>query len=80
VVATEFNLDLAEFTGDAVVYANDVKKFGDALDFFIAHDHDDAKRARLKIAAENTWEARIQQLGLLLYDFYQLKLTAKVLI
>lgn len=78
VVATEFNLDLADFTADAVVYASDVKRFGDALDFFIAHDDDDAKKARLRIAAENTWEARIQQLGLLLYDFYQLKLIAKV--
>ncbi|TDQ12007.1 glycosyltransferase family protein [Pedobacter metabolipauper] len=74
IVATNFNLDLKEFTKDAVLYCGNAEDFTAAVNFYLENDNEAAKQERLSIASENTWEKRISQLSTLLYEFYKNKL------
>jgi glycosyltransferase involved in cell wall biosynthesis len=68
VVCTDFNPDLAEFTGDTVAYCADAASFSDALKAALAADKHLVGKS-VEIAAKNTWDARILELGNLLAGF-----------
>lgn len=72
VVATDFNLDLKDFTKDSVSYCANAEEFTEAIDFCLLNDNDAERDLRISIAAENTWDKRICELGDLLYQFYSL--------
>ncbi|WP_276088392.1 glycosyltransferase [Pedobacter sp. JY14-1] len=68
VVATDFNPDLVEFTGDTVAYCATPAEFGRAL--MLALDDNASRLAeRLRIASENTWEKRLSEFSALLHSF-----------
>ncbi len=67
VVATDFNPDLASYTGDCVVYSPDSTSFSAAIQESLAGDTDEARTLRLKIAKENTWEKRAEEYSHLLH-------------
>ncbi len=58
VVATDFNPDLKEFTGDAVRYCEDAEEFSAALAAAILPASAETIAVRVAIAQENTWEHR----------------------
>lgn len=69
VVCTDFNTDLKEFTGEAVAYVSGAKAFGDAIEAALSGNNNEALLAeRLRIAAENTWDARLEQINAIFYD------------
>jgi len=61
VVSTDFNTDLKDFTVDAVFYCKNAKEFSDALNVAL-NDDDALMQKRLAIAAENTWEHRVEEI------------------
>lgn len=65
VVSTDFNTDLAEFTGDTVAYCKDATSFTAAIDQAL-NDTPGLQQKRLAIAAQNTWEHRITEIKNLL--------------
>ncbi|MBD1391854.1 glycosyltransferase family protein [Mucilaginibacter glaciei] len=67
VVATNFNEDLKNFTFDSVPYCSTAEEFSAAINEALA-DTPEKQVARLKIAANNTWEHRIDQLKDILAD------------
>ncbi len=66
VVATNFNPDLSDFTGDSVSFCNNASEFSIAINDCLANDSVLKKEQRLKVAGENTWEKRLTQFGDLL--------------
>lgn len=66
VVATDFNPDLKDFTGESVMYCGDSTSFGLALKFYLQHDNVLLKSERIKVAEENTWDKRLEELSNLL--------------
>jgi teichuronic acid biosynthesis glycosyltransferase TuaH len=68
VVSSNFNPDLAEYTRGTVFFCKDAAAFSAAIDQAIAQDGPEALKARLEVAAENTWEARIDQLTRLINE------------
>lgn len=71
VVATDFNLDLKDFTGDWVSYCSNESQFSKALNDAYASNDPDLKEQRLKIALENTWEKRLYEFSILINEYYQ---------
>lgn len=65
VVATDFNLDLADFTHDIVPYCNDVKSFSEAIENALQQGEMMVEK-RVEIAKENTWEKRATEFSELL--------------
>jgi teichuronic acid biosynthesis glycosyltransferase TuaH len=63
VVCTDFNPDLAEFTGDIVPFCDTAESFSEAISVAIAHNAPDAVAKRLEIAAANTWERRVDEMA-----------------
>lgn len=57
VVATDFNDDLKEFTGEIVPYCKDAESFSAAIVAALAQGEDDLQQ-RIAIAAANTWDKR----------------------
>ncbi|HEY0245144.1 MAG TPA: glycosyltransferase [Mucilaginibacter sp.] len=72
VVSTDFNTDLADFTGDTVAYCQNVNEFTTALNIAL-EDTPELQQKRLDVAAKNTWEHRIVQIENLLADSLKLK-------
>ena len=70
VVATNFNLDLKDFTREEVSYSATAAEFSDALNRAIAEDSLQKKEIRLQIARENTWDERLLEFSNLLERFY----------
>lgn len=68
VVCTDFNPDLAEFTGDTVTYCETPSAFSRALTDSLSST-DQEVNDRIAVAAQNTWDARIVQIGDLLKRF-----------
>ncbi|MCF0068937.1 glycosyltransferase [Dyadobacter sp. CY261] len=60
VVAIDFNPDLKDFTKGMVAFCEDAKSFSDAINYALETDNDELRRNRVKLAAENTWENRVQ--------------------
>ncbi|MES3018339.1 MAG: glycosyltransferase [Bacteroidota bacterium] len=58
VVATDFNPDLREFTGNTVTFCDGAFAFSKALNEALINDNDDKRLNRLEISRKNTWETR----------------------
>ena len=73
VIATDFNLDLQEFTRNSVSYCATAKDFNVALAKTLQQDDTNTIQIaeRLKIASENTWEVRFTQFSTLINNYYQ---------
>lgn len=61
VVTTGFSEDILNFK-DVVYVANEHNAFIDAIEKAIKEDNDTKRNARLKVADQNTWSARAEQL------------------
>ncbi|UBM60726.1 glycosyltransferase [Marinilongibacter aquaticus] len=61
VVATNFNPDLADYTGDEVKYCQDAISFSKALNQCIDLDNEESKIRRVQLASDNTWENRAEE-------------------
>lgn len=59
VVSTDFNSDLNEFTKGAVTFCTDAEIFSEAIDLALRTDSAELRKNRVRIAAENTWDSRI---------------------
>jgi teichuronic acid biosynthesis glycosyltransferase TuaH len=66
VIATDFNTDLADFTFDEVYYCEDSQQFSFAITDILINDNELKKTRRLNIAANNTWEKRLNEFSILL--------------
>jgi teichuronic acid biosynthesis glycosyltransferase TuaH len=73
VVATDFNLDLREFTQDEIEYCADFISFDKAINRALADDEPISKMRRIAIAAENSWDKRLAEFSALLNDYYSRK-------
>ncbi|MBE9602485.1 glycosyltransferase [Pedobacter sp. MC2016-24] len=71
VIATDFNPDLKVFTRDTVYYCSSAQEFTGAIADSISQNNDQAKKARLLVASENTWEKRLTEFSTLIAEFYQ---------
>lgn len=65
VVSTDFNSDLKEFTDDTVTYSENAAEFSAAINQSL-NDTPQLQQKRLAVAAENTWEHRIEEIENLL--------------
>jgi len=63
VVATDFNMDLKDFTGDSVAYCSDADSFSKAIHTALLGNNDEQKSKRIAIAASNTWEKRVSEMA-----------------
>lgn len=73
VVATDFNLDLKDYTGTTVMYCNDAASFSEAISTAINGADEQQRKDRLSIASQNTWERRVDELASLMNRHIQLK-------
>lgn len=73
VVATEFNPDLREITGDLVTYARDESTFSHAVREALTQDDTNQKDRRIGLAAQHTWEKRANTILKLLESAWALK-------
>jgi teichuronic acid biosynthesis glycosyltransferase TuaH len=73
VVATDFNLDLREFTQNEIEYCADFISFDKAINRALADDEPISKMRRIAIAAENSWDKRLAEFSALLNDYYSRK-------
>jgi teichuronic acid biosynthesis glycosyltransferase TuaH len=71
VIATDFNPDLKEFTRDTVYYCSGAQEFTNAITDSLSRDNDEAKKERLLVASENTWEKRLTEFSTLIAEFYR---------
>ena len=62
VVITDFNPDLKEFTGNTVPFCGDAKSFSEAIDQALSNDTAEKKEERMAVAANNTWEKRVEEI------------------
>lgn len=71
VISTDFNLDLKEFTEDAVPYCANAEEFSTAMEYFLKFDDKVLLNKRLEIASQNTWDRRLNELSELIYGFFK---------
>jgi glycosyltransferase involved in cell wall biosynthesis len=69
VVATDFNPDLVEFTGNTVSYCSDATAFSHALLNSLNNDSEQLKQQRIEVAARNTWEKRSYEFGAVINEY-----------
>ncbi|NIJ53649.1 glycosyltransferase family protein [Dyadobacter arcticus] len=65
-VSINFNDDLKEFTGETVAYCGDPISFSNAIADALLNDTEEKKQQRIQVAADNTWEKRVEQISDLL--------------
>jgi glycosyltransferase involved in cell wall biosynthesis len=58
VVATDFNLDLKNFTGELVPYCSTAEEFSASINNALHHDTGELRQARIDLAGQHTWESR----------------------
>ncbi|GGM87207.1 hypothetical protein GCM10010967_19500 [Dyadobacter beijingensis] len=63
VVAIDFNPDLKEFTKGAVTFCGDAASFSAAINTALQTDSAEQRKTRVTIAAENTWENRVDAIA-----------------
>ncbi|WP_025761279.1 glycosyltransferase [Dyadobacter tibetensis] len=63
VVCTDFNPDLVDFTADSVHYCSTATQFSAAISAALLEQGPEWVARRQEIAAENTWEKRIDQMS-----------------
>jgi teichuronic acid biosynthesis glycosyltransferase TuaH len=68
VVALDFNPDLQDFTKECVKYCSDAESFSDAINVALTSDSEDERAERVAVAADNTWEKRIDSMAEIIYD------------
>jgi teichuronic acid biosynthesis glycosyltransferase TuaH len=73
VVATNFNLDLVEFTHDTISYCSNASEFILEIDEQLKKDNEARQSMRIKVAAENSWQRRLTELSELLHEYYRIK-------
>jgi teichuronic acid biosynthesis glycosyltransferase TuaH len=73
VVATDFNLDLRDFTADVIPYCNTATEFSAAIAEQLLKNDSSSQSKRLKIAEKNTWDIRLQEFSEILAAFYSKK-------
>ncbi|WP_159467666.1 glycosyltransferase [Dyadobacter sp. 3J3] len=73
VVAIDFNPDLIEFTKGSVAFCSDAKSFSQAIEAAINNDNSSLIAERVKIAAENTWESRIDEMADIISNQFDIK-------
>jgi teichuronic acid biosynthesis glycosyltransferase TuaH len=61
VVATDFNPDLVNFTGDLVAYCSNAQEFSTAIKAAFENDNELLREKRIKLAQQHTWENRAAQ-------------------
>ena len=61
IVSTNFNPDLKDFTFDTVPYCTTAAEFSAAIEVAL-NDTADLQKRRLEVAADNTWEHRINEI------------------
>jgi len=59
VVATDFNPDLQNITGDLVTYCSNAEQFSDALNFALGDDRPELEGRRIELAKQHTWQKRV---------------------
>lgn len=67
VVATDFNPDLKEFTKGAVSFCENAEGFSEAINTALQTDNAEQRKTRVTIAAENTWENRVDAIADILH-------------
>jgi teichuronic acid biosynthesis glycosyltransferase TuaH len=70
VVATNFNMDLEDFTEDVIPYCSSASEFSSAISDLLLQNDDMYKSKRLQIAERNTWDIRLKQFSEILASFY----------
>ena len=70
VIATDFNLDLKDFTRDTVAYCSTAEEFDAEIKLILKEDNIEKLNARLQVASENTWDVRLNQFSVLLNDAF----------
>ncbi len=68
VVATNFNLDLEEFTKETVSFSDNAESFSSLLDYELQNNSQEKVDKRLIIAQENTWDNRVCDFSNVLSD------------
>jgi teichuronic acid biosynthesis glycosyltransferase TuaH len=63
VVAIDFNPDLKEFTRGTVTFCENPESFSEAVNDALQTDNAEKRKNRVTIAAENTWENRIETIA-----------------
>jgi glycosyltransferase involved in cell wall biosynthesis len=58
VVATDFNLDLKNFTGELVPYCSTAGEFSTSIQNALDNDTEVLRQARIELAGQHTWESR----------------------
>lgn len=74
VVATDFNTDLREFTGETVQFCANAETFSAEIKVALSKNTRADVETRLSIAADNTWEKRGNEIADLLARFLKNKL------
>lgn len=74
IVSTDFNSDLKDFTHDTVTYCKNAEEFTKAIEIAL-QDTDALQQKRLAIAADNTWEHRIDEINELLKQNLEKKMS-----
>ncbi|MDR6806151.1 glycosyltransferase involved in cell wall biosynthesis [Dyadobacter sp. BE34] len=67
VVATDFNPDLKELSKGAVKFCENAGGFSQAITTALQTDDAEQRKTRVTIAAENTWESRVDAIGDIIY-------------
>jgi glycosyltransferase involved in cell wall biosynthesis len=62
-IATDFNPDLAGFTGTTIPYCSDAASFSSALEAALEETNATLIEKRLAVAKENTWEKRATEIS-----------------
>jgi teichuronic acid biosynthesis glycosyltransferase TuaH len=73
VVAIDFNPDLKEFTNGAVAFCGNAKDFSEQIGLALSNDSEALKQERVQIAAENTWEKRVEAMGEIIFKHLKIK-------
>ncbi|SEI99454.1 Glycosyltransferase involved in cell wall bisynthesis [Dyadobacter koreensis] len=73
VVATDFNLDLRDFTGESVLFCENAESFSTALNEALNNDDSGKKLERLAIAEQNTWEKRVDEMAEIIFNTITIK-------
>ncbi|TDE10228.1 glycosyltransferase [Dyadobacter psychrotolerans] len=68
VVCTDFNPDLAEFTGDTVRFSSDADGFSKAINEALLDNSPSEVEKRLAVASANTWGRRIDEIAEILFN------------
>jgi len=74
VVATDFNMDLKDFTKDVIPYCSTAKEFSDSIEDLLNQNQSYVDQ-RLEIARMNTWDIRLKEFSEILGNFYEMKHT-----